>query len=1346
MRGECPARRIERFCNRILASDPVCRRPNMQQGVRIASGFAQWVWVTLLAGALFFAGSAQAANTINSVTVDGAASTTVAPGASISVAVTNTTSGGTDWGSTRWYIGASAPGSWNCDASPTPTIASNGTNTATLAGPITAPTTPGTYNAYFSTSSSNSSCSNNLSATFTLPNSVVVAAIAPAVTTDAASSVTATGATLNATVTSNGASTAVTFDYGLTTAYGANVTATGSPLTASAFDTAVSKTVTGLICNTRYHFRVKGVNAVGTANGSDATFTTSACVPTATTSPATLVTASGATLNGTVSSNGASTAVTFDYGLTAAYGSSVVATASPLAAGASASAVSAALAGLASNTTYHFRVRGANSAGTTNGSDLTFTTANFCSPPPNIPSGVTVSCQCDVFGRASLNPSTIFGANWVVSKSDSTAVVPYINGGTGLLRLTEATGSNAKAATVPGIFPAAGNYISVEFQQYAYGGNGADGIAVTLSDYSVPAVPGAFGGSLGFAQKSNPGSDCTTPGGCPGFAGGWLGVALDEYGNYSAATEGRVLGAGASAQSVGVRGPGTGQNGYRWMGGALGVGNVANSASSSPAPGNMYQIVVDARDSINKKILVYVNRDTSAQDGTNYANLFGGADGFNAYTEAKYALDQNWISALIPKNWQISFTGSTGGANNIHEIGSLRICAQSIVPPSGGAAGSFNAIDDAYGMPPSVAVQNYLAGHIYAKLVGTPFKLNVAALSNSQVLTTYAASSSKTVTVKLVDNSDGLTDATKDCTQSCTATCTGKAAVSNGTQTLTFASGAADSGQKQSPNFTINSAYQKLVAIISDGTTTACSTDSFSVRPLSIASVASGNAINTGTSGTPVFKAGSDQFSLTATTTGVAGSPSGYAGLIAIDNAAVLAIGTGAVAGAVSGTFSAAIPDTPSSSATGAAFTYSEVGLFSLLGYDPTTLADATKTRGAYDDTWTNVDQGTKNDCVVGSYSNVKDANGKFGCNFGLLPNTTKFGRFAPDHFALLPGASVGQFCSSATKNFSYMGQPTLDIVYTLEARNSASVKTSNYDAGLSSVTAPVLVAEDQASINQGCDLASRISGVAAASWTAGTYAVKATAAPYATFSRPATPVALDATTAATCSATQTNAGGPFWLLDIGVKMIDADGGVITEVLPLPILPTLPPPALDMNASTTGTCSGSGCNAHRIGTTGALYGRLQLGNAYGSELLDLPVPLEAQFWNPGGSWATNRYDGCTTLPPSAISMSAYTQNLAACETRFSPTGAVTLSSGKAPLVLTRPGVDTVAVPPVPNTGSVLLILNIGSAAVAGAKTCLSATESSATFADLPWFGSTNPAGKATFGAFKTPLIYRRENY
>jgi LPXTG-site transpeptidase (sortase) family protein len=94
---------------------------------------------------------------------------------------------------------------------------------------------------------------------------------------------------------------------------------------------------------------------------------------TVTTNAATGMNTTSAILHATVNANYDSTAVTFEYGLTTAYGSVVAGVPSPVT-GNTNTAVSAPITGLTPNTLYHFRAIGLNGAGTTYGGDLTFST------------------------------------------------------------------------------------------------------------------------------------------------------------------------------------------------------------------------------------------------------------------------------------------------------------------------------------------------------------------------------------------------------------------------------------------------------------------------------------------------------------------------------------------------------------------------------------------------------------------------------------------------------------------------------------------------------------------------------------------------------------------------------------------------------------------------------------------------------------------------------------------------------------------------------------------------------------------------------------------------------------
>lgn len=210
----------------------------------------------------------------------------------------------------------------------------------------------------------------------------------PTVVTTAATGITGFSATLNGTVNANNATTNVTFEYGTTTAYGSTIQ--GVPASVSGTTTTVvAATPTDLLPNTLYHFRAVGTNAAGTVYGNDLTFSTLLVPPTVVTNPATAVTDNTCTLNGTVTANNSSTTVTFQYGTTTAYGTTVAGIPSPVN-GASPTAVSSPVTGLAMNTTYHFRCVGVNAAGTTYGLDQVFSTS--CVPPVITITGPSTAC------------------------------------------------------------------------------------------------------------------------------------------------------------------------------------------------------------------------------------------------------------------------------------------------------------------------------------------------------------------------------------------------------------------------------------------------------------------------------------------------------------------------------------------------------------------------------------------------------------------------------------------------------------------------------------------------------------------------------------------------------------------------------------------------------------------------------------------------------------------------------------------------------------------------------------------------------------------------------------------
>jgi hypothetical protein len=107
--------------------------------------------------------------------------------------------------------------------------------------------------------------------------------------------------------------------------------------------------------------------------GSDKSFSTLTATgaPVVTTSSATNLTSSSATLNGSLDPHGLTTTVNFQYGTTTSYGHT---TAMQSQSGNTYRNIAANISGLTTHTTYHFRMMATNSGGTRFGADKTFTT------------------------------------------------------------------------------------------------------------------------------------------------------------------------------------------------------------------------------------------------------------------------------------------------------------------------------------------------------------------------------------------------------------------------------------------------------------------------------------------------------------------------------------------------------------------------------------------------------------------------------------------------------------------------------------------------------------------------------------------------------------------------------------------------------------------------------------------------------------------------------------------------------------------------------------------------------------------------------------------------------------
>jgi hypothetical protein len=144
-------------------------------------------------------------------------------------------------------------------------------------------------------------------------------------------------------------------------------------------------------------------NYAASTKSTSYTVTAPSVPPVVVSGPASAITASGASLAGTVDRNGLATTFVFEYGTTLSFGS--ITPADDVSGGSGATAVSASVSGLSSNTTYYYRLVAASSAGTSLGVVRSFNTGGAPVAPVAVTQAVSATTNTSAGLTGQVNPN-----------------------------------------------------------------------------------------------------------------------------------------------------------------------------------------------------------------------------------------------------------------------------------------------------------------------------------------------------------------------------------------------------------------------------------------------------------------------------------------------------------------------------------------------------------------------------------------------------------------------------------------------------------------------------------------------------------------------------------------------------------------------------------------------------------------------------------------------------------------------------------------------------------------------------------------------------------------------------
>ncbi|QJB33962.1 DUF11 domain-containing protein [Chitinophaga oryzae] len=258
----------------------------------------------------------------------------------------------------------------------------------------------------------------------------------------------------------------------------------------------------------------------------------------------------------------------------------------------------------------------------------------------------------ETFKGSSAGNVTLGGAAKLTSGANDPA-------GQGWLRLTEDVGNQVGYAFVNAGFPSTLGVL-MDFEYVAWRRTnpslgGGDGFSVFLFDGNITAATfklGSRGGSLGYAQSTSTGNT--------GLAGGYVGVGIDEYGNYANCSEGKSGGVSGNCGTlyrdyISARGPAPT---YSYLGGSS-VGTSLDYdvvTSTRPTPAQFYRRVQVTILPTGTGQYTLTVKSTNVP-GRALQTLFGPIT----------------LTSPPPARMKLGFAASTGGAYNRHEVRNLII-------------------------------------------------------------------------------------------------------------------------------------------------------------------------------------------------------------------------------------------------------------------------------------------------------------------------------------------------------------------------------------------------------------------------------------------------------------------------------------------------------------------------------------------------------------------------------------------------------------------------------------------------------------------------------------------------